>query len=119
MESEQEINLETFVAAYSIASCERKQAALLAGIAAFNASGGHAAERQVGDATHKISRGKLTLQVKLPKLLFTLKDTAEILSVSEKSVRRLLNRGQLKTSPALRTKLITRESIESFAKHTV
>jgi hypothetical protein len=55
----------------------------------------------------------------LPKLLFTLKETAYILSVSEKSVRRFLERGLLKTNPSLRTKLITRESIEVFAKMTL
>lgn len=52
------------------------------------------------------------------KLLYTIKDTAHILSVSEKSVRRFLERGLLKTSHALRTKLITRESIENFVKAT-
>jgi Helix-turn-helix domain len=52
------------------------------------------------------------------KLLYTIKDTAHILSVSEKSVRRFLERGLLKTSLALRTKLITRESIENFVNAT-
>lgn len=55
----------------------------------------------------------------LAKLLYTIKDTAQILSMSEKSVRRLLERGLLKASPALRVKLITRESIEGFAKITL
>jgi DNA-directed RNA polymerase specialized sigma24 family protein len=54
----------------------------------------------------------------LPKLLFTIKEAAYILSVSEKSIRRFLERGLLKSSHALRTKLITRESIEGFAKLT-
>jgi hypothetical protein len=54
----------------------------------------------------------------LPKLLYTIRETAYILSVSEKSVRRFLERGLLKTSHALRTKLITRESIENFVKMT-
>ena len=54
----------------------------------------------------------------LPKLLFTIKEAAYILSVSEKSIRRFLERGLLKTSHALRTKLITRESIENFVKAT-
>jgi hypothetical protein len=54
----------------------------------------------------------------LPKLLYPIKETAYILSVSEKSVRRFLERGLLKTSHALRTKLITRESIENFVKMT-
>jgi hypothetical protein len=54
----------------------------------------------------------------LPKLLYTIKEAAYILAVSEKSVRRFLERGLLKTSLALRTKLITRESIEAFVKMT-
>ncbi len=48
------------------------------------------------------------------KLLYTIRDTAAMLSMSEKSVRRLLERGLLKASPALRIKLITRQSIEAF-----
>lgn len=55
----------------------------------------------------------------LPKLLFTIRETAYLLSVSEKSVRRFLERGLLQTSKALRTKLITRESIEKFVKATI
>ena len=53
------------------------------------------------------------------KLLYTVKETAQLLSVSTKSVRRLLGRGLLKTNPALRIKLITRESIEAFAQMTL
>jgi DNA-binding CsgD family transcriptional regulator len=54
----------------------------------------------------------------LPKLLYTIKETARILSMSEKSVRRLIKRGLLKCSHALRTILITSESIEAFVKMT-
>jgi hypothetical protein len=54
----------------------------------------------------------------LPRLFFTIKQTAYMLSVSEKSVRRFLERGLLKSHPALRTKLITRESIDAFTKIT-
>ena len=54
----------------------------------------------------------------LPKLLFTIRETAYILGVSEKSVRRFLERGLLKASHALRIKLITRESIEDFVRMT-
>jgi hypothetical protein len=52
------------------------------------------------------------------KLLYTIKQAAHILSVSDKSVRRLLERGLLQSNPALRTKLITRDSLEAFAKMT-
>jgi hypothetical protein len=55
----------------------------------------------------------------LTKLLYTIRETAQLLSVSEKSVRRLLDRGLLKSNPAFRIKLITRESIEAFVKMTI
>jgi len=54
----------------------------------------------------------------LAKILFNIKDTAHILSVSEKSVRRFLKRGLLNTNPVLRTKLIHLESIQAFARMT-
>lgn len=52
----------------------------------------------------------------LPKLYYSIKETAYMLSVSEKTVRRFLERRLLKSHPALRTKLISRESIEAFTK---
>jgi len=55
----------------------------------------------------------------LVKLLYTVQETAHILSMSIKSVRRLLERNLLKCNPALRVKLITRDSIMNFAKMTV
>jgi excisionase family DNA binding protein len=65
-----------------------------------------------------------TVAIKFPEkygnqLLFKISEAAEILSVSVKTVRRLLERGLLKTNPALRHKLITRESIEAFARMTL
>ena len=60
-----------------------------------------------------------TVNCLLPKLQYTVKETAFLLSVSEKSVRRFLERGLLEASNALRTKRITRESIENFVRVTV
>jgi hypothetical protein len=54
-----------------------------------------------------------------PKLLYSIKAAAKMLSVSEKSIRRLLGRGLLKSNPALRVKLITAESIQAFAAMTL
>ncbi len=68
-------------------------------------------------STRQKPKGDL-LYGKLPKLLYTIKETAYILGIKEKSVRRLLERGLLKSNPALRIKLITRESIEAFVKMT-
>jgi len=55
----------------------------------------------------------------LPKLLYTIREAAQMLSVSEKTIRRLLERGLLKSNPALRVKLITAESIQAFAAMTL
>jgi hypothetical protein len=55
----------------------------------------------------------------LAKLLFSIKETAQILSMSEKSVRRLIARGLLQANPALRIKLVTAESILAFARMTM
>jgi hypothetical protein len=65
------------------------------------------------------SETKHATRLQSEKLLYTLRETAALLSVSEKSVRRLLDRQLLKANPALRVRLITRESIESFAKMTL
>ncbi len=45
----------------------------------------------------------------------SVKQTAQLLSVSDKTVYRLLDRGLLKASPALPHKLITVSSISAFA----
>lgn len=57
--------------------------------------------------------------IQLTKLLYSIRETAQILSMSEKSVRRLLERGLLQANPALRIKLVTAESIQAFAKMTL
>jgi hypothetical protein len=56
---------------------------------------------------------------KLLKLLYTLQETAFLMSQSEKTIRRWIERGLLQTSPASRHKLVTRKSIEAFLKVTV
>jgi len=56
---------------------------------------------------------------KLLKLLYTIAETAFLLSVSEKTVRRFLERSLLETSKAIRDKRITRDSILTFLKATV
>lgn len=58
------------------------------------------------------------LKAELPRLFYKIEEAAYILNVSEKTVRRFLERGLLQCSKALRTKLITRESIETFTKLT-
>ena len=56
---------------------------------------------------------------KLMKLLYTIAETAFLLSVHEKTIRRFVERGLLQTSKATRHILITRESILTFLKATV
>ena len=52
------------------------------------------------------------------RLAFSVRETAEILGVSEKSVRRLVSRGLLHSSRALRHLLIPKKEIERFLEDT-
>lgn len=51
-------------------------------------------------------------------LAFTVEEAAVALHVSTKTIRRLLSRGVLTSSKALRKKLIPRQQIENFLKAT-
>jgi len=48
------------------------------------------------------------------KVFFTVAEVASQFGISQKSVYRLLERGLLKSSPALRRKMIPRASVETF-----
>lgn len=50
----------------------------------------------------------------LPRLAFSLQETAEMLGLSYITVYRLIQRGKLKSSGPLRTKLITKTEIDRF-----
>jgi excisionase family DNA binding protein len=50
------------------------------------------------------------------KLLYKIPEAAEILSVSDVTIRRLVARGELVVIRKLRHILITRASVEKFAK---
>ena len=52
------------------------------------------------------------------KLAYSTKETAELLSVTDKTVYRLIERGLLKSSSALRHKRIPKAEIERFLKET-
>lgn len=58
-------------------------------------------------------------QRNLPRLAYSVRETASMLGVSEKSVRRLVVRGLLRPSRALRHLLIPRSEIERFLKETL
>lgn len=55
----------------------------------------------------------------LPRLAYTMEETAKILGVSYITVHRLLKRGLLRSSSALRHKLIPGSEIERFLKSTL
>jgi len=54
----------------------------------------------------------------LRRLAFSVRETAEMLGVSEKTVRRLISRGLLRPSRALRHLLIAKKEIERFLEQT-
>ena len=53
----------------------------------------------------------------LPVLFYTGSEAAAILKVNEKTVRRLIDRGLLKKSKAIRHIRITRQSLDEFLAH--
>ena len=55
----------------------------------------------------------------LPRLAYTMEETAQILGVSYITIHRLLKRGKLRSSSALRHKLIPMSEIERFLKSTL
>lgn len=58
-----------------------------------------------------------TPPARLPRLTYSLRETADMLGVSCVSVHRLLKRGLLKSSNALRHKLIPSWEIERFVRN--
>lgn len=57
-------------------------------------------------------------QDRFTKGFFTIQETARYLSVSDKSVRRLISRGFFRPSRVLRKILIPREQLEGFYAQT-
>lgn len=55
----------------------------------------------------------------LPRLAYTMQETADILGLSYITVHRLLKRGHLKSCSALRHKLISMKEIERFLRDTM
>ena len=62
---------------------------------------------------------RLTIdEAKPAPMTYSMKQTAELLGVSYITVHRLLARGLLRSSSALRTKIIAKSEIERFLKET-
>lgn len=59
-----------------------------------------------------------TTEKQLPRLAYKLKESAQIIGVSEKSIRRAIDRGLLKPSRAFRHVLISATELEAFLKNT-
>jgi excisionase family DNA binding protein len=55
----------------------------------------------------------------LPRLAYTMRETAIILGVSYITVHRLLKRGKLRASDAIRSKVIPRSEIERFLRDSI
>jgi hypothetical protein len=55
----------------------------------------------------------------LPRLAYSMRETAKIIGVNYQTVYRLNKRGLLRSSTALRTKLFARCEIERFLKSTL
>jgi excisionase family DNA binding protein len=62
--------------------------------------------------------GALPHDGKLPRLAYSIDETAEILGISYATVHRLLTRGLLRSSLACRHKMIAKTEIERFLKET-
>jgi excisionase family DNA binding protein len=55
----------------------------------------------------------------LPRLAYTMRETAEILGVSYITVHRLIKRGKLRACDALRNKVIPLVEIERFLRESI
>ena len=55
----------------------------------------------------------------LPRLAYTMRETAAILGVSYITVHRLLKRGKIRASDAIRNKVIPKTEIERFLRESI
>ena len=66
-----------------------------------------------------VPAGKQSEGAPLPKLAFSMREAAAIIGVSYMSMHRLLQRGLIRSSSALRTKVIPRSELERFLNSTL
>jgi excisionase family DNA binding protein len=66
-----------------------------------------------------IADNSVSSKTELPRLAYTMAETAKILGVSYITVHRLIKRGLLKSSTALRHKLIPATEITRFLNSTL
>ncbi|HWW00478.1 MAG TPA: hypothetical protein VNZ64_12335 [Candidatus Acidoferrum sp.] len=65
------------------------------------------------------TENQTTVAIPTERMAFTLRETAAICGFSYISAFRLVQRGLLKSSSALRTKIISKSEIERFLRDTV
>jgi excisionase family DNA binding protein len=70
--------------------------------------------REIGGNASTPSLSEAQFSARVPRLAFSVRETAETLGVSEKTVRRLVARRLLNPSRALRHLLISRKEVERF-----
>jgi len=66
----------------------------------------------------KVAEEKQNAAPEIPRLAFSLRETAGILGISYISVVRLVRRGLLRPSNALRNRLVSKVEIERFLSET-
>lgn len=71
---------------------------------------------QITPDTNKVEQSSKTAFNLDHRLAFSLRETASILGISPSSAYRLIERGQLRTAPGLRRKLIGREELMRFLR---
>lgn len=64
------------------------------------------------------SQNQTATNATLPRLAYTMRETAKILGVSYITVHRLLKRGKLRASDAIRNKVIPLTEIQRFLKES-
>lgn len=65
------------------------------------------------------SQNPTTTAASIPRLAYSMRETAEILGVSYITVHRLLKRGKLRASDAIRNKVIPKTEIEKFLRDSI
>jgi excisionase family DNA binding protein len=67
----------------------------------------------------KLKSSQIIKEGQLPRLAYTLQETAAILGVSSVTIHRLIKRGALRSSSALRHKLIPATEIQRFLESSL
>jgi len=81
-----------------------------------NTSTGHA---EASESAATVAQNQTATTAPLPRLAYTMRETAAILGVSYITVHRLLKRGKLRASDAIRNKVIPRTEIERFLRESI